>query len=57
MTKLCRCQTECMDDGGEGADGPGTCKGLPMPPRPPLVEVVLVPRWPALVAGREETTP
>jgi hypothetical protein len=30
----------------EGApDGPGVCKGLPMPPEPPLVELVVVDRF------------
>jgi len=27
-------------------DEDGVCKGLPEPPRVPLVEFVVVPRWP-----------
>lgn len=38
---LCGCVESCGDDGD--IDGPGTCKGLPAH-RPPLLEVVLVPR-------------
>lgn len=40
--RLCGCASRCGDDGD--TDGPGTCKGLPQPPRAPLVEIVLVPR-------------
>lgn len=36
----CLCSTRCGDDSTEV----GTCKGLPLPPKQPLVEVVLVPR-------------
>lgn len=39
---LCGCVTTCGDDGD--IDGPGTCKGLPLPPLDPLVKVVMVPR-------------
>jgi hypothetical protein len=42
----CGCRETCGDDGG--IDGPGTCKGLPRAPEPPLVEVVMVPRSAAL---------
>jgi hypothetical protein len=38
----CGCAERCGDDGD--TDGPGVCKGLPLPPKPPLVEIVLVPR-------------
>lgn len=38
----CGCASRCGDDGD--IDGPGTCKGLPSMPEPPLVELVLVPR-------------
>jgi hypothetical protein len=40
--RKCGCVKTCGDDGD--VDGPGVCKGLPMPPKPPLVEVVLVRR-------------
>jgi len=37
----CQCEHEC----GEGdPEGPGVCKGLPMPVPAPLVEIVLVHR-------------
>lgn len=36
----CNCRERCMD----ADDEEGTCKGLPMPKEPPLVEMVLVPR-------------
>lgn len=36
---FCGCRSRCGDDGD--TDGPGTCKGLPRPPKEPLVEVVL----------------
>lgn len=39
---LCGCRSRCGDDGD--TEGPGTCKGLPDPPKPPLVEVVLHPQ-------------
>lgn len=42
----CGCSETCGDDGD--IDGPGTCKGLPRAPEPPLVEVVMVPRVAAL---------
>jgi len=38
----CACREKCGDDGD--TEGPGICKGLPMPPRVPLVEVVLIRR-------------
>lgn len=38
----CGCSEKCGDDGDH--EGPGVCRGLPLPPRPPLVEIVLVPR-------------
>lgn len=38
----CGCAQLCGGDGD--SEGPGTCKGLPRPPEPPLVEIVLVPR-------------
>lgn len=38
----CGCKARCGDDGD--IDGPGTCKGLALPPRKPLVEIILVPR-------------
>jgi hypothetical protein len=37
---VCGCVRRCGDDGD--IDGPGTCKGLPLPPQPPPVEVVLL---------------
>ena len=38
---LCTCKAECCDTDDEI----GTCKGLlPKPPKPPLVEVVLIHR-------------
>ena len=40
--ELCGCAVHCGDDGD--IDGPGTCKGLPSEPKPPLVEIVLVPK-------------
>ncbi len=42
MSAWCGCDKKCGDDGG--IDGPGTCRGLPVTPREPLVEIVLVPR-------------
>jgi hypothetical protein len=42
MKGACGCRDRCGDDGD--LEGPGVCKGLPLPPREPLVEVVLVPR-------------
>lgn len=44
----CGCHEKCGDDGD--IDGPGTCKGLPGMPEPPLVEIVLVPRRAAHLA-------
>lgn len=41
VTVTCACQSHCGDDGA--IDGPGLCMGLP-PYRPPLVEIVMVPR-------------
>jgi hypothetical protein len=38
----CGCDVECDDDGD--TEGPGVCRGLPLPKKPPLVEVVLVRR-------------
>lgn len=38
----CRCLHHCGDDGD--TDGPGICKGLPIPPRPPLLEIRVVHR-------------
>lgn len=38
----CGCRETCGDDGD--IDGPGTCKGLPRAPEPPLLEIVVVPR-------------
>lgn len=38
----CDCRDRCGDDGNN--EGDGVCKGLPAPPREPLVEVVMVPR-------------
>jgi hypothetical protein len=38
----CGCARLCGDDGD--IDGPGVCKGLPYPPEPPLVEIVVVRR-------------
>jgi hypothetical protein len=35
----CGCESRCGDDGD--IDGPGTCKGLPRRPGPPLLEIVL----------------
>jgi hypothetical protein len=43
-SRLCGCSARCGDDGD--IDGPGVCKGLPLPPKQPLIEVVLVKRWP-----------
>jgi hypothetical protein len=40
--KPCNCTAICMD----ADDEEGTCKGLPMPPREPLVEFIVVPRRP-----------
>lgn len=51
MSDLCGCKSRCGDDGD--TDGPGTCKGLPMPAPSPLVQVVLIPRR----APKEETVP
>jgi hypothetical protein len=42
MSALCKCRVHCGDDGD--SEGPGTCKGLPLAKKPPLVEIVLVPR-------------
>jgi hypothetical protein len=46
----CACKSWCGDDGD--VDGPGVCKGLPRQPEPPLIEIVLVPRW---RAGQKES--
>jgi hypothetical protein len=48
---LCACRSRCGDDGD--TEGPGVCKGLPRPPRAPLIEIVLVPR----AAVRQEKPP
>jgi hypothetical protein len=52
-TGRCGCASYCGDDGD--TEGPGVCKGLPRPPAPPLVEVILVPRSAAL--SPSEDTP
>lgn len=39
-TGPCNCRVKCMD----ADDEDGVCKGLPEPPKPPLVEIVLVRR-------------
>lgn len=49
VSRLCGCQSECGDDGD--IDGPGTCKGLPAPPREPLVKLVLIDRRTGEVIG------
>ncbi len=42
MMKKCACIIYCGDDGDH--EGDGICKNLPLPPKPPLVEIVLVHR-------------
>lgn len=38
----CGCKSKCGDD--NDTEGPGVCKGLPLPKPEPLVEIVLVDR-------------
>lgn len=40
----CSCKQQCMDVPEEECHHLAVCKGLPLPPRKPLVEIVMVPR-------------
>jgi hypothetical protein len=45
---VCACQHKCGDVAEEKDVSDAVCKNLPRPPKPPLVEIVLVPRRPAV---------
>lgn len=47
----CACRETCGDVPEED-DPDGTCKGLPQPPKPPLIEIVLIDRRTGEVVGR-----